>query len=172
MATHAMAAYGIYPHRVALNQVLKTLNHAGFNNESICMMLSPAHPIASVVREANVLNAEREKSVVSAGLIGWLAKIGAVVIPSVGFFIRSREFFRAVVAEKDSMAPCGSSRTLMGLGFTEREAQRFENRLRDLGALVYVSCPETSKTEWALQLLRGTGAEETGTLGNEQLVPA
>ena len=110
MAGHAVAAYGIYPHRVALNEVLKTLNHAGFNNESICVMLSPAHPIATVVREANVLNAEREKSAVTAGLIGWLAKFGAVLIPSVGFFIRSREFLHAIIAETEPMARYGSSR--------------------------------------------------------------
>ena len=128
------------------------------------MMLSPAHPIATVVREANVLNAEREASAVTAGLIGWLGKFGAVVIPTVGFFIRSCQFLRAIVAEKDPTGRCGSSRTLMGLGFPERDATRFESLLRDLGVLVYVSCPESAKTKWALELLLGTGAEEAGTL--------
>jgi hypothetical protein len=169
MAAQAQAAYGIYPERTALNDVLNTLNHGGFHDENICMMLSPAHPIASVVRDANVLNAEREENVATAGLIGWLAKFGAVVIPTVGFFIRSPKFFHAVLAEKGPMARCGGSRTLVGLGFPEHEAERFETRLRDVGVLVYVSCRENAKTEWALELLRGTGAEEAGTLESEEL---
>jgi hypothetical protein len=172
MAATALAAYGMYPDRVALREVLKTLNQAGFGNEDICMMLSPKHPIATVVREANVLSADREASAVSARLIGWLAEFGAVVIPTVGFFIRSHEFFQAIVVEKESMARCGGSSTLEGLGFPERDAERFDSQLRNVGVLVYVSCPETTKTQWALQLLRGTGAEEAGTLENNELTLA
>ena len=40
MAAPAQAAYGIYPERTALNEVLNTLNHGGFHDENICMMLS------------------------------------------------------------------------------------------------------------------------------------
>ncbi len=168
MATNALAAYGIYPDRVALSDVMKTLNHGGFDNEHICMMLSPAHPFATVVREASVLNAERETS---GGLIGWLAKFGAVVIPTVGFFIRSREFFRAIMGEMESTARCGSSATLMGLGFNEHDADHFGSRLRE-GVFVYVSCPETTKTESALELLRETGAEESGMVESPQAFAA
>lgn len=160
MASPSIAAYGIYPDRVALKDVLKTLNHGGFHNESICMMLSPAHPIAAMVRDANALS-ERE-SAGSAGLIGWLAKFGAVVIPSVGFFIRSREFFRAIISEKETSARCGSSGTLMSLGFSKSDADHVGDRLRDVATLVYVSCPESDRTKCALELLRDSGAEESG----------
>lgn len=165
MATNALAAYGIYRDRIALSNVLARLNHGGFEDENICMMLSPAHPIATVVREASVWNDERKAS--AEGTIGWLAKFGAVVIPSVGFFIRSREFFRAILGEKQSSNRCGSNTTLMGLGFSERDADHVESRLRDVGVLLYVSCPETEKSRWALELLRDAGAEEAGTLEAE-----
>jgi hypothetical protein len=166
MATNALAAYGIYPDRIALRDVMTTLNHGGFSNENICMMLSPVHPIASVVRDASVLPAERDSRAGTAGLIGWLAKFGAVVIPTVGFFIRSREFFGAIIGEKAPTSRCGSAGTLMGLGFSERAADHVEARLRDVGVLVYVSCPESAQTEWALELLRDAGAEESGLLEN------
>jgi hypothetical protein len=172
MATNALAAFGIYPHRIALNDVLKTLNHGGFDNENICMMLSPTHPLATAVREANALNAERERSAVTAGLIAWLAKFGAVVIPTVGFFIRSREFLRAIISDKGATARCSGSGTLVGLGFSERDADHFESRLGDVGVLVYVSCPESAKTKWALELLRDTGAEESGMLENPKACAA
>jgi hypothetical protein len=164
MSVHMPAAYGMYPHDVALHDIVQTLNQAGFEKEDICMMLSPAHPIATIVREASFLNTEREASAVTAGLIGWLSEFGAVLIPTVGFFIRSQEFFRALVVAKDSPALCGNTRPLVSLGFSEIDAERYENQLREVGVLVYVSCPESAKTDWARELLHRTGAEEASTL--------
>lgn len=164
MVGHSPAAYGMYPHDVALNEVVHTLNGAGFINENICMMLSPTHPIATIVREASFLNTEREATAATAGLIGWLSEFGAVVIPTVGFFIRSQSFFHALVATKGSQALCGNSGALVSLGLSERDAERYENQLHDVGVLVYVSCPESAKTDWAAELLRRTGAEEVASV--------
>ena len=158
------AAYGLYPHDVPLHDVVRTLNQAGFDNEDICMMLSPAHPISSVVRDASFLNTEREASAVTAGLIGWLSEFGAVVIPTIGFFIRSQQFFRALVVAKDSTALCGNTRPLVSLGFSEIDAERYENQLREVGVLVYVACQESARTGWARELLSRTGAVEASTL--------
>src|SRR2546428_13682063 len=127
----------MYPRDVPLHDIVHTLNQAGFGNEDICMMLSPKHPIATVVREASILNSEREASAVTAGLIGWLSEFGAEVIPTVGFFIRSQAFFHALVVAKDAPALCGSTKTLVGLGFPENDAQRFESQLREVGVMVY-----------------------------------
>lgn len=171
MSGHLPAAFGMYSHDASLHDVVHTLNQAGFGKEDMCMMLSPRHPIAAVVREASFLNTEREASAVTAGLIGWLSEFGAVVIPTVGFFIRSQEFFRALVVREDSPALCGNG-TLASLGFSEMDAERYENQLREVGVLLYVSCPETARTDWARELLRRTGAEEASTLKVETPVVA
>lgn len=168
MPVNTAAAYGVFPQSVALNEVLQTLNRGGFGKESICMMLPPTHPIATILRDAGVRDAEREANIATAGLIGWLSEFGAVVIPTVGFFIRSQAFFHALVMRNDAMARCGSSRSLVELGFPEGDARRFERQLDDVGALVYVSCSERASTRWALELLRGTGAQEAGTLENAE----
>jgi len=164
MAMNQPAAYGLYPHGVAPHEIIRTLNQAGFGNEDICMMLSPAHPIAAVVRDASILNAEREAIAATAILIGWLSQFGAVVIPTVGVFIRSQAFFHALMGAKDGWALCRSSKTLEALGFPKDEAERFENELRHVGVLVYVSCPETAKTNWAVELLQRMGANEAAIL--------
>ena len=164
MVVHSPAAYGMYRHDVALSEVVHTLNGAGFGNENICMMLSPSHPISTIVRDASFLNTEREATAATAGLIGWLSEFGAVVIPTVGFFIRSQTFFHALVAAKDSSAMCGNSQALVGLGLSESDAERYENQLHDVGVLVYVSCPESAKTSWAVELLRRTGAQEVSSV--------
>ncbi len=158
------AAYALYAQDVALTDVVRTLNSAGFENESICMMLSPSHPIAALVREASMFNSECESNAVTAALIGWLSEFGAVMIPTVGFFIRSQTFFQALMVARETPALCGNSRTLSGLGFSDDEADRFEHQLREVGVLVYVSCPESERTTWACEVLRHTGACEASTL--------
>jgi hypothetical protein len=163
MPVNAAAAYGIYAKDAALADIVHTLNEAGFENEDICMMLSPAHPIASVVREASLFSSQHDDSAAMAGMIGWLSAFGAVLIPTVGFFVRSQAFLHALMA-KEAPALCGNARTLVGLGLSEDEAERYEDQLRHLGILVYVSCAESAKTQWAQEVLRHTGARETATL--------
>jgi hypothetical protein len=164
MATNSNAAYGLYSQDVVLSDIVRNLNHAGFDNEDICMMLSPEHPIASAVRDASLFNEEKEASEVTTSLIGWLSKFGAVLIPKVGFFIRSQAFFHALMVSREAPALCGKSKTLVSLGFSEREAKRFEDELEKRGVLVYVSCAESAKTLWAREVLRHAGAWEASTL--------
>jgi hypothetical protein len=172
MAVSAAAAYGLYSQDVALTDIVRNLNQAGFENEDICMMLSPAHPIASIVRDASLFNTEGESSAVTAGLIGWFSEFGAVLIPTVGFFIRSQAFFHALMVAREAPALCGNAKTLVGLGFSTEEAERFEDELSDPGVLVYVSCEESAKTLWAREVLRHTGAHEAATLEERMTVAA
>jgi hypothetical protein len=164
MAVTTAAAYGVYSQDVALIDIVRNLNQAGFQNEDICMMLSPTHPIAAMVRDASLFSTDRKDSAASAGMIGWLSAFGAVLIPTVGFFIRSQVFLHALMVTRDAPALCGNARTLVGLGFSEPEAARFEDQLAALGVFVYVSCAESEKTLWAREVLRHTGARETNTL--------
>jgi hypothetical protein len=172
MALNKPAAYGLYPQDVALREVIGILNQAGFGKEDMCVMLSPTHPIATIVRDAGILNAERDSTALTAGMIGWLSKLGAVVIPTIGFFVHSQAFFHALMAGMDSPALCASSRTLVVLGFPEFEAERFEDQLHHCGALIYVSCLESAKTNWAIELLQRTGAIEAATLEREPVAVA
>jgi hypothetical protein len=166
------AAYGIYSQDVVLADIVRNLNQAGFENEDICMMLSPCHPIASIVRDASLFNTEREANAVTAGLIGWLSGFGAVLIPTVGFFIRSQAFFHALMVARETPALCGNARTLVGLGFSEIDAERFEDEIGQLGVMVYVSCAESAKTLWAREVMRHSGAHEAATLEGNLTVAA
>jgi len=157
MSVNPPAAYGMFSHDAELHQVVRTLNQSGFDKEDICMMVSPMHPIARFVREANVLNAERKEGAFAEEFMGWLFEFGAVVIPTVGFFIRSQSFLHALVAN-------GDSGCLAGLGFSARDAKRFESQLRQMGVLIYVACTESANAEWAVEILRRTGAKEPGLL--------
>lgn len=167
MSATGTAAYGMYPRNVALPEVVCALNRAGFGNQDICMVLSPAHPVATVVRDARITDCEREESASGAHMIGWFSEFGAVVIPTVGFFIRSQEFFHALLIEQNFPAMSLGSRTLLGLGFSEGEARRLGHQLSDVGAMVYVSCQKSGTADSAIELLRRAGAKEAAGLGTE-----
>ena len=143
MSTTGTAAYGMYPRSVALPEVVCALNRAGFEKEDICMVLSPAHPVATAMRDAKITDVEREERATSARMIGWFSEFGAVVIPTIGFFIRSQAFFRALATEESLPTLSRGSRTLLDLGFSLDEAKRLGHQLSDVGALVYVSCRGT-----------------------------
>ena len=147
MAMNKPAAYGMYSQDVAPHEIIRTLNRAGFGKENICMMLSRAHPIVAIVREAKMLNPEREARAATASLIGWLSEFGAVVVPHTSVFIRSQAFCHAFIGASDGMALCGNSVTLEALGFPEDKAEGFEDELRQAGVLIYVSCPGNTETD-------------------------
>jgi hypothetical protein len=172
MLVNTNAAYGLYSQEVVLNDVVHTLNEAGFGNEDICMMLSPSHPIATQIKDASLFNSACESNAVTASLIGWLSEFGAVMIPTVGFFIRSQAFFHALMVSRETPALCGNSRTLAGLGFSDEEADRFEHQLRQNGVMVYVSCSENTRTTCAREVLRHAGAHEAATLDEKLRVVA
>ena len=172
MNTNGTAAYGIYARNIALPDVACALNKAGFGNEDICMVLSPAHPDAVNVRDASLFNSNETDNSATTRLIGWFSKFGAVFIPTVGFFIRSQEFFDALSEEQHSPQLSRGSKALLGLGFPPEDAKRLGRQLCDFGALIYVSCAESTKALKLIELLRRTGAREAASLGAAKSVAA
>lgn len=171
MTNPRTAAYGMYSRDVALPEVVCALNRAGFDKEDICMVLSPAHPDAAVFQESGSSFAGRDSSS-TARMIRWFSEFGAVVIPTIGVFIRSQDFFRALLENQSSSPLSRGSRTLMDLGFSQDDAKRLGMRLCDVGALVYVSCPESKKASGAIELMRRTGAQEASSLAALTLAAA
>lgn len=165
MSNTRTAAYGMFSRYVALPEVVCALNKAGFEKEDICMVLSPAHPDAAIFQEPLPESASGQECSTTTRTIRWFSEFGAVVIPTIGVFIRSQDFFRALLTNQSSSALSRGSRTLMDLGFSQDDAKRLGLRLSDVGALVFVSCPERAKASGAIELLRRTGAQEASSLG-------
>jgi hypothetical protein len=155
----------MYSYDAEFQEVVHTLNQSGFNKEDICMMVSPRHRIATFVRETNILNTERKEGAVAEEFMSWLFGFGAVVIPTVGFFIRSQAFLQALIGD-------GNSGCLEGLGFSELAAHRVEKQLREMGVLIYVACSKSINAVSAVEILRRTGAKEPGLLVQESSMAA
>jgi hypothetical protein len=163
MISSGTAAYGMYSRSVPLPEVVSALNRAGYHNENICMVLSPAHPDAGIFHDTPSYAAGADAT--TARMIRWFSEFGAVVIPTVGVFVRSQAFLKALFTEKNSSALSRGSGTLVDLGFSTDEAKRLGHQLSDVGALVYVSCNENANAMSAIELLRRTGAQEAASLG-------
>src|SRR5262245_1619058 len=119
MIANGTAAYGMYSRNVALPEVVCALNRAGFTNQDICMVLSPAHPDAVPLRDAGELNAPEFDRTTTARTIDWFSRFGAVVIPTVGLFVRSHAYLQAFLDEQNIPSMSQGSRTLIGLGFSQ-----------------------------------------------------
>ena len=161
------AAYGVYRDPVEVGEVVRTLNRAGFDNEAMCLIFAPTHPIAGMVREASAVRASCTGGAVTEALIAWLAEFGAVVIPSLGFFIRSHAFLHALLVARDAPALCGNFRTLSCLGFPEPDARRLESELQNAGFLIYVTSEQPARALFARELLARMGAQESVVLEKE-----
>ena len=163
MISSGTAAYGMYSRNVALPEVVSALNRAGYHNENICMVLSPAHPDAAIFHDSTS-NVAGGESATTARMIRWFSGFGAVVIPTVGVFVRSQAFLKALFTEKTSSALSRGCRTLVDLGFSPDDAKRLGHQLCDVTALVYVTCVENDTAASATELLRRTGAKEAATV--------
>ena len=158
-----VAAFGIYPPNVDLENVAQTLNQAGFSNENICLLLAAGHPLATLVRDLKLLSSEADHAA-SSGLMRWLLRLGAVVIPGVGFFIRSRDFLHQLMVGPKTSSCAGAAASLINLGVPEKEATRLGEFMSDTGGLVYVRSDQVAQSQWAREILRRTGAWETSCL--------
>lgn len=55
------------------------------------------------------------------------------------------------------------SGVLIQLGFSDSDAERFALQLSREGSLIYVMSADLERAKWAMEILRSTGASETGT---------
>lgn len=158
------AAYGIFSTRVRLEEVIASLNSAGFDNSSICVFLSPAHPIADDLRHLKTpsVNLSREADLEST--VSWLSKFGGFVIPGVGLFVGSRSYLPALTQVDYRVDRPGNRGMLLNLGIPEDMAARYEPRLRNDATLVFVNCDGWAQSEWAREILRRLQAEEVSLL--------
>jgi len=157
------AAYGIFSVDARLDQIVSSLYAAGFETSSICVFLPPAHPVAAEVRNMKSFAGESVGERDGQRVIAWLATLGGVVIPEVGFFVGARGYLHAVAC---GICQTGEKRTgaLAKLGIPADAAERYETRTRQDASLVFVSCDGWAQSEWAREILRLLRAEEVCVL--------
>jgi hypothetical protein len=162
------AAYGIFPMDARLDHIVNSLNAAGFETSSICIFLPPAHPIAGEVRSLKTSAAELSGEGRYEHVVAWLATLGGVVIPDVGFFVGARGYLRAVAC---GICRPGDERSgaFANLGIPSEAAARYEARTREDASLIFVSCDGWAQSEWAREILRLLRAEEVCVIEQDEV---
>lgn len=152
-----------------LDQIVSSLNAAGFETSSICVFLPPAHPVADEVRSLKTAAGELTGEGGYERVVAWLATLGGVVIPDVGFFVGARGYLHAVAC---GICRPGENRSsaLENLGIPSDAAIRYEARTREDASLVFVSCDGWAQSEWAREILRLLRAGEVCVLGEQKEV--
>jgi len=150
-----------------LDQIVSSLNAAGFETSSICVFLPPAHPVADEVRGIKTASGELTGEGGYERVVAWLATLGGVVIPDVGFFVGARGYLHAVAC---GICRPGDKRSgaLENLGIPSDAATRYEARTREDASLVFVRCDGWAQSEWAREILRLLRAEEVCVLGGKE----
>jgi len=157
------AAYGFFPAESQLENVFRALNHAGFGNGDLCLLLTSGHPIAERVRSSTAqVPREHIQDAAREQVISWLSTYGAVLISNVGLFIGSSDFLGVLSLPENLLR---SEAEMFGLlGIPPDEAARYKSRLRKNAAFILVSCEHVAHSEWARELLSTMGAEEASLL--------
>jgi hypothetical protein len=170
MGSKNTAVFGIYPTYAAVESAVEGLRGGGFRNTDISVLFPEnvgtkdfAHTKGTKAPEGAMSGAGT--GAVVGGTLGWLAGIGALAIPGLGPFIAAGPLMSALAGVGVVGAIGGVTGALIGMGFPEYEAKRFEGRVKNGGILLSVHSDNSHWSHKAQDILERTGAEDIASTG-------
>ena len=159
------AVFGIFPDRVAVEEAVEHLRHAGFRSTDISVLLSENQGTKDFAHEKNTKAPEGAASGVVAGgitggVLGLLTGIGALAIPGLGPLIAAGPIVAALAGAGAVGTLGGIVGALVGMGIPEYEAKRFEGRIREGGALLSIHCDSDDWVKRAKEILHQCGGQD------------
>ena len=137
------AVFGLYSRRQQVENAVDELKAQGFRNTDISVLFSEnvgtkdfAHEKGTKAPEGLATGAT--SGAVVGGALGWLAGIGAIVIPGIGPLIAAGPIIGALTGLGVGGAVGGIAGGLIGLGIPEYEAKRYEGRIKEGNILLSV----------------------------------
>lgn len=173
MAGKNTAVFGIYSTRAELERAILALEVAGFRTTDLSVLL----PHNEGTKDLAVDKATKapEGATTGAGTgalvgsgLGWLVGIGALAIPGVGPLIAAGPIMAALAGAGIGGAVGGVSGAMIGMGFPEYEAKRYEGRVLKGGMLLSVHSDDSDWAAKAKAILAETGAEDVSSSGEEK----
>lgn len=164
------AVYGIYGHRMVVEEAVDSLKKAGFRTTDISVLLADnvgskdfGHEKHTKAPEGAIAGAGSGALV--GGTLGWLIGIGSLAIPGIGAFVAAGPIM-GLLAGVGAGGTIGTILGgLIGIRLPEYEAKRFEGRIRQGGILLSVHCDSSEWVKRAKQILTNTGASDLASAG-------
>lgn len=166
------AVVGLLPTLVRAEEVVDSLQRAGFSANDISVLLPDKQGTRDFAHEKNTKAPEGAVVGVSTGgaiggTIGLLAGIGALAIPGLGPFIAAGPIMAALSGAAAGAAVGGVTGALVGLGIPELEAKQYEGKIKDGNILVSVHVDDSAERERAKKVLESQGASDVSTVGEQ-----
>jgi hypothetical protein len=160
-----MAVFGIYSSEANAAEGVDQLRLAGFQNTDVSVLYAENAGNKDLATEKNSKAPEGAAAGAGTGLViggalGWLAGIGALMIPGVGPFIAAGPIIAMLSGIGVGGTLGGVTGGLIGAGMPEYEAKRFEGRIHKGGILMSVHCDSADLIKRAKVILESTGAQD------------
>jgi len=163
--TKNKSVFGIYPTRINVESSVNALQHAGFSNADVSILLPEGLQSGEVATEQSTKAPEGAVVGVGSGAavggaLGWLVGVGALAIPGIGPVIAAGPLVAVLAGIGIGGALGGFAGSLVGMGIPECEARKFEGELLKGAILVAVRCESDDETNRAKEVLQSTGAQD------------
>ena len=164
------AVFGIYSTRSSVELAIEKLRMAGFRTTDVSVLFPENRGSKGLIVEKSTKAPEGAATGASSGAVigcglAWLAGIGALAIPGAGPLIAAGPIVAALAGVGAGGALVGIAGGLVGLGFPEYEATRYDGRIRKGEILLSVYTGNSDWTKKAKDILERTGAEDISTTG-------
>lgn len=165
---------GIFGSRHQAEQAVNTLKNSGFRSKDISVLMPEFGDTKTFAHEKHTKAPEGAVVGTSAGAIfggifGWLVGAGVIAIaPELAPFVAAGPIMSALAGVGMGGAVGGLSGALVGLGFPEYEAKRYEEFIHDGGILLSVHVDDTAWLEKATEILKATGAKDISSTSEEE----
>lgn len=165
---------GIYSSRELVENAVDTLKNAGFRNYDISVLMPEFGDTRTFAHEKHTKAPEgaaigTSTGAVVGGVLGWLVGAGTVALaPALAPFVAAGPIMSMLAGASMGGAVGGISGALIGLGFPEYEAVRYEEFVKDGGMLLSVHVDDTAWLDKATEILKATGANDISSTTEEE----
>lgn len=166
---------GIYDSRLEVERAVDALKMEGFRNSDISVLMprlgdsqSFAYEKDTKAPEATVIGSGT--GAVIGGALGWLVGIGAIAtIPALGPLIAAGPILSALSGAAVGGAVGSLTGALVGMGFPEFEAKRYEAFVQKGSILLSAHVDDSDWADKAKDILEATGAHDIATTSEEHV---
>lgn len=169
MSEDNKSVFGIYKSKAAAENGVNILKTNGFLMKDISLLLPQEAGSQEVTHVKNTKAPEGAATgagtgAIVGGVLGLLFGIGSIAIPGVGPFIAAGPLMTALAGMGFGGTLGIVSGALVGFGFPEYEAQRYEGFVKQGGILISVHVPTHELSEKAKNLLKITDATDIAVI--------
>jgi hypothetical protein len=162
------SVFGLVSNESDASDVVEGLQAAGFSNDDISVLFPDKTGTRDFAHEKKTKAPEGASAGAGTGFIlggalGWVAGVGALVIPGAGPFIAAGPIMAALSGAAMGAAAGGIAGALIGMGIPEYEAKRYEGRIKNGNILISVHTEDAEQANHAKDILEHAGAEDIST---------